>query len=169
MNYTYFENKIKNLKDKEIFAIYDANQNFGFGIKKDNNGYIIGEIKLPKMYYFCKVKFFFIDNTIEYYNILEKSMYYLIEKMFNCIHHHIYAFNWFKFKDKNDKLKYEQYLKDYNDDCMKIEDPYQITVDEQNQLRLKYKKALNYIYLLFTADLVDIMNIGCVVLENEQK
>ena len=34
MNYTYFENKIKNLKDKEIFAIYDANQNFGFGIKK---------------------------------------------------------------------------------------------------------------------------------------
>ena len=169
MNYTYFENKIKNLKDKEIFAIYDANQNFGFGIKKDYYGYIIGEIKLPKMYYFCKVKFFFIDNTIEYCDMLERSIDYIIEKMFNCIYNHIYAFNWFNFKNDNDKLKYNQYLKDYNDDCMKIEDPYQITVEEQNQLRLKYTKVLNYIYLLFMDNLVDIINIGCVVLENEQK
>lgn len=169
MNYTYFENKIKNLKDKEIFAIYDANQNFGFGIKKDYYGYIIGEIKLPKMYYFCKVKFFFIDNTIEYCDMSERSINYIIEKMFSCIYHHIYAFNWFKFKDKNDKLKYERYLKDYNNSCMKIEDPYLITIEEEKQLKFKYMKMLNYIYSLFIDNLVDIMNIGCVVVENEQK
>ena len=121
------------------------------------------------MYYFCKVKFFFIDNTIEYCDMSERSIDYIIEKMFNCIYNHIYAFNWFNFKNDNDKLKYNQYLKDYNDDCMKIEDPYQITIEEQNQLRLKYTKVLNYIYLLFMDNLVDIMNIGCVVAENEQK
>lgn len=167
MNYTYFENKIKNLKDKEIFVVYDKTQNFGFGIKKDYNGYIIGEIKLPEIHYICNFNFFFIDNSIEYCDISERSVDYIIEKMFNCIYNYIYAFNWFNFKNNNDKLKYEQYLKNYNDDCMKIEDPYKITIEEQNQLRLKYTKILDYIYLLFMDNLVDIMNIGCAVIENE--
>ena len=165
MNYNYFKNKIEDLKNKESLIVYDSNSNFGFGVKKDINSYIIGEIRLPENYYFCKVNFFFIDNTVECCKNIDDMM----KQLFTSIFSNIYLFNWFKFKNEKDKLKYERYLKDYNNSCMKIEDPYLITIEEEKQLKFKYMKMLNYIYSLFIDNLVDIMNIGCAIIENEQK